>query len=446
MGAKLGGGASLAQMAARGAKGDPQLAALARERQDLVAEWQKRDALRNAALGQESAKRNAQAEAENDARLAAIDARIKEIDKELAAKFPDYAALRARRRLPRRRCRRSLARTRRSCFSSTQQEWKPTPEETFIWVVTKTDLRWVRSDLGTAALAREVQALRCGLDAEAWADRPCAELTGQSYTDADRDAGKPLPFDHARAYRLYQALFGQAEDLIKGKQLLIVPSGALTQLPFQVLVTAAPASGDQRSAAWLIRDHALTVLPAVSSLKALRRVARPGAAKKPMIGFGNPLLDGDQKHPQFGAYYRQLAQSARDKQRCPETAWQRVAALVGLRRGVTPVQTRGGLADVEFLRGQAPLPETADELCAVARDLHADVGRTPAWRARHRARGETLERNGPACAVPHRAFRDAWRAGWPGPGQCRARPAFDAARRGQARRTTATSPRPRSRG
>ena len=253
-------------------------------------------------------------------------------------------------------------------------EWQPTPEETFIWVVTKTDMRWVRSELGKKALAREVQALRCGLDAEAWADRPCAELTGQSYTDADRDAGKPLPFDHARAFRLYQALFGQAEDLIEGKQLLIVPSGALTQLPFQVLVTAPPASGDERSVAWLVRDHALTVLPAVSSLKALRRVARPGAAKKPMIGFGNPLLDGDQNHPLFGAYYKRLAQSARDKQACPEMVWQRVATLFGRRRGVTPVQTRGGLADVEFLRGQAPLPETADELCAVARDLHADVG------------------------------------------------------------------------
>jgi CHAT domain-containing protein len=137
-------------------------------------------------------------------------------------------------------------------------------------------------------------------------------------------------------------------------------------------VTAPPASGDQRSAVWLIRDHALTVLPAVSSLKTLRRVARPGAASKPMIGFGNPLLDGDQKHPKFGAYYKELAQRARDKQHCPETAWQRVAALVGLRRGVTPVQTHGGLADVDFLRKQAPLPETADELCAVARDVQAD--------------------------------------------------------------------------
>ena len=46
--------------------------------------------------------------------------------------------------------------------------------------------------------------------------------------------------------------------------------------------------------AWLIRDHALTVLPAVSSLKALRRVARPSAASlKPMIGSAILLLYGD---------------------------------------------------------------------------------------------------------------------------------------------------------
>ena len=131
-------------------------------------------------------------------------------------------------------------------------------------------------------------------------------------------------------------------------------------------------TSNARDIHWLIRDHTLTVLPAVSSLKALRRVARPGGASKPMIGFGNPLLDGRQNDPEFGAYYKKLAQRAREKQRCPETAWQRVAALVGLRRGLTPVQTRGGLADVDFLRMQAPLPETADELCAVARDVHAD--------------------------------------------------------------------------
>ena len=38
------------------------------------------------------------------------------------------------------------------------------------------------------------------------------------------------------------------------------------------------------------------------------------------------------------------------------------------------MKTRGGLADVAFLRVQTPLPDTADELCAVAKDVHADLG------------------------------------------------------------------------
>jgi len=55
---------------------------------------------------------------------------------------------------------------------------------------------------------------------------------------------------------------------------------------------------------WLARDHALTVLPAVSSLKALRRVSKPSAATRPFIGLGNPLLDGEQDDREYGAYYK----------------------------------------------------------------------------------------------------------------------------------------------
>jgi CHAT domain-containing protein len=176
----------------------------------------------------------------------------------------------------------------------------------------------------------------------------------------------PLPFDLAKAHALYKALFGQVEDLIKGKHLLIVPSGPLTQLPFQVMVTEPPAKGGYKSAAWLARDHAFTVLPAVSSLKALRRVTRPSAATKPMIGFGNPLLDGPDSR------YAKLAQRARDNQRCRDGGSPAVTAFLGS-RGVTPMETGGGLTKVSDLRIQAPLPETADELCAVASDLRADL-------------------------------------------------------------------------
>ena len=54
----------------------------------------------------------------------------------------------------------------------------------------------------------------------------------------DNVISETLPFDTARAHALYKALFGGVEDLIRDKHLLIVPSGPLTQLPFQVLVTA----------------------------------------------------------------------------------------------------------------------------------------------------------------------------------------------------------------
>ncbi|MGA7324297.1 MAG: CHAT domain-containing tetratricopeptide repeat protein [Rhodomicrobium sp.] len=363
---------SLAQMAARGAKGDHKLAALARERQDLVTEWQKRDGLRNAFLGEAPDQRNPEAEAANAARLSAIDMSISEIDGKLKNQFPDFAALASPAPLAIAEVQALLGADEALILFLNTPAWKPTPEETFIWAVTKTDMRWVRSGLGMAALAREVQALRCGLDVEAWEDRPCEQLTGQSYTDEDRNAGKLLPFEHARAYKLYKALLSQVEDIIKGKSLLLVPSGALTQLPFQVLVTAPPADGANKSAAWLIREHALTVLPAVSSLKALRRVARPSTATKPMIGFGNPLLDGDQGNRVFGDYFKKRAELGRERQQCGKTASQGGALPSGPLRGVTLLAMRGGLADVSFIRFQVPLPETADELCAVASDVHAD--------------------------------------------------------------------------
>jgi CHAT domain-containing protein len=176
-----------------------------------------------------------------------------------------------------------------------------------------------------------------------------------------------LPFDWLRALALYRELFGQVEDLIRDKHLLIVPSGALTQLPFQVLVTKPPAGSDHRTIAWLARDHAITILPAVSSLKALRRVGKPSAARFPMIGFGNPLLNGP------NADYAERAELARAKQHCPDTPrQQRMAAHVAQRNAAGQIARRNGRADPAHLIIQAPLPETADELCAVSRDINAD--------------------------------------------------------------------------
>ena len=355
--------ASLSQMATRGAKGDLALSALVRERQDLVEDWQERDAARSAAVAQAPDKRDRAAEAGNAARLAAIDARITDIDKRLAADFPDYAALARPAPLTVEDVQAQLRTNEALVLFLDTPAWKPTPEETFIWVITRTDMRWVRSELGTLSLAREVGALRCGLDAAAWDDdgARCAALLKR----APPTGNEQLPFDTTRAHALYKSLFGEVGDLIRDKHLLVVPAGPLTQLPFPVLVTAPSTANDYKSAAWLARQNAITVLPAVSSLKALRRVAQPSAATKPMIGFGNPLLDGP------NSYYEELKQAALKRQSCGGLGKVPLAVNRG-RGGAKPFAQRGGIASVADLRMASPLPETAEELCDVAKAIGAD--------------------------------------------------------------------------
>jgi CHAT domain-containing protein/Tfp pilus assembly protein PilF len=364
---------SLAQMAARSAVSSPELGALARERQDLIAEWRSNDKQLITARSEPPAERRSAFEKKLTDRIAAIDKRLAAIDARLAVDFPDYAALAGPKPIAAADVQTLLRNDEALVLFLNTAEFKPLPEETYIWVVTKGHMRWVKSDLGTRALTREVAALRCGLDSAAWdgADR-CGKLLGVPPEKAPTDKDQ-LPFDLARAHALYKALFGKVEDLIKGKDLLLVPSGPLTQLPFQVLVTAPPGSRDLRSAAWLARSHALTVLPAASSLKALRRVAKPSAANKPIIGFGNPLLEGDQTHNRWGDYYKRLARLARDKQRCDQPQPEAVATLRAARKGTAPSAMRGGHVDLADIKMQTPLPETADELCAVGRALGADA-------------------------------------------------------------------------
>ena len=111
----------------------------------------------------------------------------------------------------------------------------------------------------------------------------------------------------------------------------------------------------------MIRLHALTVLPSVSSLQTLRHDGKPSGASKAMIGFGNPLLDG-------GPYVIELREQINTT--CPvETA-----SISDLGRVVGQIATDGRPADVaaQLLTGP-PLSETADESCAVAKDLRVDA-------------------------------------------------------------------------
>ena len=141
---------SLEQMAARNAKGDAVLARLVRERQDQFAEWQVKDKQLIAAKSEPPIKRDPGAEKSLNDRLTAIEVRLASIDAQLAKDFPDYAALTNPKPISIAEVQSQLNEREALVLLFDTVEFKSSiPEETFIWVVTKDDMRWVRSKLGT---------------------------------------------------------------------------------------------------------------------------------------------------------------------------------------------------------------------------------------------------------------------------------------------------------
>ena len=210
--------------------------------------------------------------------------------------------------------------------------------KSFVWALTRERAEWAEIDAGSAALAEHVEVLRNGLD-------PLAQQDAEGTTGSK--AGVVQGFDLVRAHALYKLVLGPVASVLAGKQhLIVVPTGPLTSIPFQVLITAPPPAGSDalRDAAWLIKSHALSVLPSVQSLNALRKLGPSGTAAKPFFGVGDPVLDGP-----GGPRKR----SARRSSMHPAGFY------------------RSGLADTRAVRELAPLPDTADELRAIGKVLGA---------------------------------------------------------------------------
>jgi CHAT domain-containing protein len=101
----------------------------------------------------------------------------------------------------------------------------------------------------------------------------------------------------------------------------------------------------------------------VASLKALRLFAKASKAIQPFIGFGNPLLLGPSHNDRRALEHQSCKMPAAPLQVASRSV-----------RSTIPKFFQGGLANVEEVRTQYPLPETADELCAVARSSGAGEG------------------------------------------------------------------------
>jgi CHAT domain-containing protein/tetratricopeptide (TPR) repeat protein len=349
---------ALAAMAVRFTKGGEELGKLVREAQDLLEAREAAYRTLDAASGMADAKA---AEAARGA-IADIEARLEDKQGALRQAFPDYAELSSPKPIRLAHAQALLGDGDALMLFLDLPQSRRAPEETIVFALTKWEARWTSIGLGTSALRERVTALRCGLDSSNWrlgneSRKACKALLGIEVTE-----DQVPPFDVAAAHALYSDLFVGIEDLIQGQRLLIVPSGALTQLPFEVLVTAKPDEKlprfqGYRGAAWLGQRQAITILPSVGSLKALR-AAKASEAPAPFAGFGNPLLTGGNG----------MDRRAWTKQACGKPEPPKESRVTSLAASIASL-FRGGAVNVEDLRRQPPLPETADELCAVGHAL-----------------------------------------------------------------------------
>lgn len=305
--------------ALRFAAGDNDLSHLVRRHQDLSKRWQ--------AINTTLVQSLAEADPARSERLRAVlketERDLSETDRKLVQGFPDFV---------------TLARP----APVTASDMRPflgdgeavlvyafTRNRGGVWVLTPDRGAFVALDINAGELGTEAIRLREAL--------------------LPMQPGRLRSFPAGAAHSLYRKLIEPALPLLDGvRSLYVVPDLDLQGIPLDLLLTEPPArprlSGaqDLADAAWLIRDYAITILPGVSSLRALRSGSdRTDPARKPFLGFGDPSLDG-------GA---------------------------GAHRSVeTTLLFRGAddLADVDALRGLTRLPETATELRSLARTLGTD--------------------------------------------------------------------------
>lgn len=322
---------ALAQSAARAATQQADLAALIREDQDRKAE-------KLGLYGQLLRLSELPVEQQLPKVMADMRARIAQIDKERAGfegtlqkRFPAYANL-VQPKAPDMQETRAVLKDGEALIHVFS-----TDQATYVWAVSKNaPTAFARVNRSAQDLTQTVTRLRRALDPG----------------EADLARGIPA-FDVATAHKLYADLLVPVTSGWKGaNSLLVVSNGALGQLPFGLLPTApfelrtgGPAYAAYKDVPWLIKDVAITQLPSANALVTLRRLPASQANRRPFIGFGDP---------DFSLQSTQVASAG------------------PLRKvNATRASTQAWMPYSEL----SPLPDTRDEILAIAQVLQADPKR-----------------------------------------------------------------------
>lgn len=334
---------AIAASGARAASNDPALAALIRREQDLQLE---RDALYRFLIEQLSAppeRELPKVQANMRARIDAIAREREALARDIERRFPRYAELVHPRATTLAEARAALHR------GEALVSILVTPEASLVWAIPFEGApAFAVAPLGAAEMGRMVARLRRALDG---GEVPLSRLPA---------------FDLDTAHALYAALLQPAEAALAGaSSLLVVANGPLAQLPLALLPTApfalardaAPLFTAYRGVPWLVKRYAVTQLPSVNALATLRSLPPARADRAAFIGFGDP---------QFGP-----APAAAGATRGARLRNLSVAHDAGeISAGSDSAAGKPG--DWIPYSKLPPLPDTREEVLAIAAALHAD--------------------------------------------------------------------------
>lgn len=317
---------AMADAALRSLSADPQLAGLVREEQDLRQQLQ---ALQQPAAGDDGARIDDGARK----RIAELELKRQQVQERLRARVPGYDRL-LRPPLPD-----PTGVAQRLRRDEVLLLAMPTGRELYLWLLSADELpQFKRVAVGAAALDGLVDRLRRGLD---------FALNG----------GRTGRFDDAAAHELYRHVVAPVAAGLKGKRHLIVAtSGALARVPLSLLLTAPPTA-DARP--WLVRQLAISQVPNIAAWLALRQMPPAQPAPEPLLAWADPVYGRLTLRPARAPVRRGVG--AADEEAAAEPA-------SGSRAAPRP----GGKATSFEL---PPLPETRDEVRAIATALKADPAR-----------------------------------------------------------------------
>lgn len=336
----------LAQRLAAGGSGE--LAALVRERQDLLQQMEalEKNLLETYALPEDKRPEGLVDQLREQVEL--IQERERTLSERLQREFPRYAEFEGTRLADLKALQQALQ------PGEAALAWVLGAEESYLLIVPdEGDLRLKALPVTEDEIANQVKKLHRVLD-----------LADPAHY------GELASFPATLAAKLFEQLFGHdwQTDLRGIDQLVLVPEGPLTRLAFPVLLTEAPAqdeyptsSANYASAPWLIRRFGVSVLPSLSALTALRSEVVKGQTPQPFLGVGDPLLDD---HPA----------KTRDGERPLDAQPPLVRNVHSGGQVQPPPASPEEMRSVRLarIRSHPSLPDTADELHRVAKLLGAD--------------------------------------------------------------------------